>query len=409
MNYKKFYPTAVVLYISYFIHGIGISILSQYKEEFASAWGAGMTGAGVDVSMVITVIAAMGIGSLISLPISGPVSDKYGRKISALIGIACYMIFFFGIVFAPNMYAAYACAIFAGIANSFLDTGVIPACLEILVKSGGLATMLTKLGISLGQLLLPTMIIFVAARNLPYTTLFYVMGAAILIDGILIAKMPFPPMNGEVEAAENKPAKKEKMKFTPTSIALVCIGFTSTATFQLWLNCNQELGKLYGVKSPAGLQTYYSAGTIIAILVTAVLVKKLIKPVRFLLLYPSIALTALVLVYLIQTPVICYIGAFVIGYAGAGGVLQLATAVANEMYPTNKGKITSVIMIFKSIENYTVITFAGYLTRVGGVNAPRYVLLLNIGITAIGIMLAVLVNLKYKPAIPVVEAIEKIA
>ena len=30
INYKKFYPTAVALYFTYFIHGIGASILGQY-------------------------------------------------------------------------------------------------------------------------------------------------------------------------------------------------------------------------------------------------------------------------------------------------------------------------------------------------------------------------------------------
>ena len=40
VNYKKFYPTAIALYFTYFIHGIGASILGQYKQDFASMWGA---------------------------------------------------------------------------------------------------------------------------------------------------------------------------------------------------------------------------------------------------------------------------------------------------------------------------------------------------------------------------------
>ena len=45
----------------------------------------------------------------------------------------------------------------------------------------------------------------------------------------------------------------------------------------------------------------------------------------------------LALVYIIKTPMICYVGAFVIGYAAAGGVLQMATAVVNDLFPKIKG------------------------------------------------------------------------
>ena len=78
VNYKKFYPTAIALYFTYFIHGIGASILGQYKQDFASMWGAKVLEDGTfDVSIVVSVIAALGLGRLISLPFSGP---KYPRQ-----------------------------------------------------------------------------------------------------------------------------------------------------------------------------------------------------------------------------------------------------------------------------------------------------------------------------------------
>lgn len=40
-NSKRGYIiTSLALYFTYFIHGIGASILGQYKPEFAKAWGA---------------------------------------------------------------------------------------------------------------------------------------------------------------------------------------------------------------------------------------------------------------------------------------------------------------------------------------------------------------------------------
>ncbi|EAH3180965.1 MFS transporter, partial [Listeria monocytogenes] len=384
MNAKRFYPTAIALYFTYFIHGIGVSILGQYKQDFAGVWGADKLSDGTfDVSMVIAVIAALGLGRLLTLPISGPFSDKFGRKPSALIGVGLYAVYFIGLAFAPNMYIAYAFAFVGGAANSFLDTAVTPSVLEIFTKNGAIANMFTKFSISIGQFVLPFAIGMVAAANMSFRTLFVITMALIVIDGLIIAFMPFPPMNNNVGGEKAKP---EKMKFNATSWAIIGIGFTCTSTFQLWLNCNQELGKLYGMADPSKIQSFYSLGTMCAILITAVLVKKFILPVRILILYPAIATLMLLIIYIVQTPTICLIGGFVIGYAAAGGVLQLAVSTANEFFPTNKGKITSIVMISSSLANYIVLNVASYITKAGGIEGPKYVLLFNVAITVIGIL-----------------------
>lgn len=394
MNAKRFYPTAIALYFTYFIHGIGVSILGQYKQDFAGVWGADKLSDGTfDVSMVIAVIAALGLGRLLTLPISGPFSDKFGRKPSALIGVALYAVYFIGLAFAPNMYIAYAFAFVGGAANSFLDTAVTPSVLEIFTKNGAIANMFTKFSISIGQFVLPFAIGMVVAANMSFRTLFVITMVLIVIDGLIIAFMPFPPMNNNVGGEKAKP---EKMKFNATSWAIIGIGFTCTSTFQLWLNCNQELGKLYGMADPSKIQSFYSLGTMCAILITAVLVKKFILPVRILILYPAIATLMLLIIYIVQTPTICLIGGFVIGYAAAGGVLQLAVSTANEFFPTNKGKITSIVMISSSLANYIVLNVASYITKAGGIEGPKYVLLFNVAITVIGILLAIFVNMRYK-------------
>ncbi|MFT8350834.1 MFS transporter [Clostridium saccharoperbutylacetonicum] len=396
MNAKKYYPTALALYFTYFVHGIGVSILGQYKQNFAGAWGADKLSNGTfDVSMVLAVIAALGLGRLITLPFSGPISDRFGRKISGLIGVVLYVAYFIGIAIAPNMYVAYAFALLGGAANSFLDTCVTPSCLEIFVNSGDVANMFTKFSISIGQFLLPFVIGFIAASNMSYTTIFFVTGIALAIDGILIAIAPFPPRNGNVDSKKDTPVKSEKMKFTATSIAVICIGFTCTSTFQLWLNCNQELGKLYGLANPSQIQTYYALGSMVAVLVTAVLVKKFIRPVRVLVLYPAISAIMLMIIYFVQTPGICLVGGFVIGYSAAGGVLQLAVSTANSIFPTNKGKITSIVMIASSVANYVILNAASYISKSGGVEGPKYVLLFNAIITVVGVVLALYVNRQY--------------
>ncbi len=387
MNNKRFYPTALALYFTYFIHGIGVSILAQYKPELSGKWGVG-------IGDIVGVSAMLGLGRLISLPIAGPMSDKFGRRINGIIGLLFYVAYFIGIITAPSIQIATLWAVAGGIANSFLDTCVTPSCLEIFKENGSVANMFTKFSISIGQLVLPLAVGFIAGTQMSYTTIFYVAAVMIIIDGILIMFLPFPELNADA-VTDGQPAKKEKMKFTPASIAAITIGFTSTMTFMLWLNCNQEVGRLYGVENVSSIQMYYAMGTMLAIIVTAKLVSSFVKPIQILMIYPSISIVTLLLIYMIQSPVMVVIGSFIIGYAAAGGVLQLAVATANSMYPKNKGTITSIVMMTSSVGNIFILKLAGYLTNLGDMG-PKYVLLLNVVITALGVALAIYLNAAMK-------------
>ena len=382
---KKYLPSALILYLNYFIHGIGCSILSQQvvKELLAEQWGIG------DVMAVTSVAAALGLGRLISLPFAGPLSDKLGRRISVLIGVASYAIFFVGIAFSPNMAVAYVAAVLGGIANSFLDTATYPAVAEIMYKYTGIATMGIKFFISIAQLLMPFFLGMVAGSAISYLMLPLVAAVVIVILGVLAIFAPLP--------AASESGKKESLieniknaHFSVESVALILIGFTSTATFQLWLNCAQTFGKeIAGIPSETVsiMQTYYSAGTMVALIVTSFLITKF-KQVRFLVIYPAISVIMLALVYMIKSPTICYVGAFVIGYAAAGGVLQMATATVNDLFPKIKGTITSLVMIASSLCNYTILSAAAKMTATN-------VIVMNIVITVIGVLLAVFVNVRY--------------
>ena len=165
--------------------------------------------------------------------------------------------------------------------------------------------------------------------------------------------MPFPERGAKT--AEKKKEKK-KLQLSSGAIAAILIGFTSSSTFMLWLNCNKELGVSYGMSATAagGIQSFYSLGTFAAILLTSVLIKKGLKETSVLVIYPAISVVTLLLVYFIQVPVMCYIAGFLLGYAAAGGVLQLAVSTTATFFPENKGTATSAVMIASSVANYTI-------------------------------------------------------
>ena len=360
--------------------------------------------------MAITAIsAALGLGRLIALPFAGPLSDKLGRRISTAIGSGSYAIYLIGLALAFNAgtnggyQIAYICAIVGGIANSFLDTGIYPAVSEIIYKAPGVATMGIKFFISVSQMLLPFVLGVTVAYNsnrsnlLQHTVLCHVES---LIFVLLVLVMIFPLPDTDQKAAGKKEGLIDSLKhthFSVESIAMILIGFTCTGTFQLWLNCAQNFAKEnVGWADPSIMQTYYSAGTMLALVVTALLTRK-IKDVRFILGYPVICLVTMIAVLVGKSQTLMIAGAFLIGWAGAGGLLQIATSVCNMLFPKIKGTVTALVMIASSLCNYTILTAASKMQ-------PSQVMVMNIVLTAVGVLLGLFVNLRYTKMVEQAQA-----
>ena len=78
-------------------------------------------------------------------------------------------------------------------------------------------------------------------------------------------------------------------------------------------------------------------------------------------------------------------------------LLDSVTALlANEMFPKKRGVITSVVMIASSVANYLVVSVAGVLTRIGGIESSQLVLLFNMAVMLNGILLALYLNVSLK-------------
>ena len=176
------------------------------------------------------------------------------------------------------------------------------------------------------------------------------------------------------------------------------MGFTTTATFQIWVNCNQEFGRYVGLDNPAVIQSYYSIGVIIAVLINAAISDKFVKAVRLLFLYPAIALAMLIILLFVHVPMIAIVGGFILGFSAAGGILQLVVSVVSDLFPTLKGTIVSAVMVMSSVGTWVGVSAAGSVATMGGVNGPEYVILFNAAITGLSVLLAGFVNFSKKKA-----------
>ena len=374
---KSLYPTAFVLYLSFFVHGFGAAILSQ----------------NTDAAGVLYVISALGIGRLITYPFSGAISDKFGRRLTVIIGCLVYIGFFGGILLAPNTTVAFFVAILAGVANGFLDSGVLPAVMEILVQSSGLASILSKLCIAIAQYILPVMVTFWASNGLWFGWTFVICIVLLVVISLLLTKLPFATV-GEAKAETAADVVQVKSNFWIEGVALIIMGYTATATFQVFLNINKDYGMTFlnMTEAAAGkIGSNYALGSIFAVLLNVVLVKW-IKPVRMIVVYPALSLATLLWMYFVPSPIVAQIGGFLIGATCAGGVLQFLVSVMSDLFPASKAKAVSMIMIAGALCAFSITAIAGTVTSKFGV---QYTLLVSAVLAVVSIIASIVVNIRY--------------
>lgn len=392
---NKYMPTALSLYINYFIHGIGVIILAQNMAALANQWGTNDGG-------VAVVISSLGIGRLIVLLVSGWLSDKFGRKPFVILGVITYLIFFAGILLSKSITVAYIFGILAGIANSFLDSGTYPALMEMFPKSKGTANVIIKAFISAGQFALPLFVSFLVANQVWYGWSFVICIVVMALNLLFISmggKFPKANADAEVETAEaNSDAADEEEVESPGNLWLdgtlfILYGYISQATFYLvsqWLSqYGQQVAGMSDVSSRA-LISYYSVGSIVCVLVTAVLADKAVKEIQFLGVYTCLSFLSLLLMYLFPTAVMCSIMSFVVGFSAAGGVMQLGLTVMSSFFPKGKGTITGAFYTAGSIASFTIPLITGAMSK----NLAN-VILFDVFIALIGFILAVCITVRY--------------
>lgn len=386
---NKYMPTALAMYINYFIHGMGAIILAQNIDFLMEQFNTNKAG-------VSYVISALGLGRLIVLFVSGVLSDKYGRKPFVLLGMGTYVLFMGGILISTNVTIAFFFALLAGMANSFMDAGTYPALTECFPKASGSANVAIKAFISAGQFILPWIISFLIANNLYFGWSFIFCIVVFVINGLFIFKLKFPEFKvvEKTETAKEKVKSDDKANFWIEGICLILIGFTATATFQIIANWLPSFAReVAGVEQTVSLKliSIYSTGSIVSVFVTSILVAKWIKQVRFTFIYPLISLIMLTVLWMFPSTITCIVAAFVIGFSAAGGVLQLALTSMSELFPSSKGKITGIVFTSSSLASTVVPSITGILADMN----LSHVILFDIGVTALGVVLALIVNIRY--------------
>ncbi|WP_338207746.1 MFS transporter [Lactiplantibacillus paraxiangfangensis] len=377
--------TTICLYLDYLVHGMAIVILAQNMTVLGSQWH--VNDAGVSL-----VISSLGIGRLLVLYLAGTFSDRWGRKFFVQLGILTYTLFFVGIIISPNIITAYFFGILAGMANSFLDSGTYPALMELYPNRQATANIMIKAFASIGELLLPILVAGLDHFSLWYGWAFILCVVLMVFNFIFLRKRTFPELS--TKPAEKKTATGGKTKMTAKKmilgVVLTIFGYISMSTFYLvsqWLTKYGSDVIHLDLVHARMLVSIYSVGSILGVVVTALLVERFIKPVWFMLADTCVSLVALLTLTMVPSWGVALVSSFVIGCSAAGGVMQLGLTIMSNVFPRAKGRITGIYYTASGLSSFTIPVFTAWISAIG----IRQIMWFDVGIAVVGVICSLIV------------------
>ncbi|KRM06515.1 transport protein [Liquorilactobacillus ghanensis DSM 18630] len=374
------------LYLNYFVHGIGLIILAQNMQALGKLWQE-------PLATVSYVISGVGIGRLIAYLILGSLADRYGRKNFIYFGMLCYLLFFGGILIAPNIQFAYGLAILAGVANSALDAGTYPTFVE-LGGSNGASNILIKAFMSLGEFILPLLVALLENHHLWFGWTFILAAVILLLNFGILRPVKFPIKNKAVAGKRQFFGHLPAWRRWLVAGCLTCYGYTSMALMILytqWISLFALKTLHFSNWQAHFLLSLYSIGSISGVIILFWLLSRQISESKLLLILNGLSLISLLLISWSTQLFITAAASLIFGMTAAGGIMQTGLNLFLKLFPERKGLITGIFFTGGSLASFSIPLITGWLSKISVAAALRFDILIGIcGLILVIIIKAVL-------------------
>jgi MFS family permease len=384
------------LFLSFLGHGMGGMIISQNRGALESQWA--------DPAFFGTVMSMVGWGRLTTFFIAGKLSDVLGRKFFIVLGSFVYIVGLVGMAYTTTLGAASIFAFMFGAANSFLDVGIYPALIEAYPSEAKKVNTALVIFLRIAQLILPLIMLGVfsaTGMGINFRISFFMVAAIFALNLILVLIAKFPDHKATLVKQKEEPVtsptdSKDGIAslFTIEGIAFIVYGFISMGTFMIIQQFSNRFGEA-ALSMDADIAnfipTFFAVGSIIGVII-AIIAQSKFKAVDVMVALTATSLVATLLVRFVPSVSTLIIGTVLIGFAAAGGVLQMGITLMTEMIPMGKGVVSGIFLSMGSIASIVVPMVVSAIEAQNHLN----VMLFNAGLAAVGLLCAIVINIRFK-------------
>lgn len=380
------------LFTNYLVHGFGMIILTQNLVTLAQHWQA-------TLPVASFILSGIGIGRLLAYLIMGFISDRFGRKTTLLIGMITYLIFFVATPLNQSLALAYSLAILAGVANSALDSATYPLLTEI-NQNGTSNSVFLKAFISIGEFILPMLVLFLTEQKLWFGLSFLVPAGILLVNLVNILTINVQAAKKTAAVTETSGLQLGFAKKSALTAGLFIYGYTSMAVmiwFTQWITIFAKKIN-FTAAMVHFLLSLYSLGSISGVIIVVILLQRLTIKKELFLTLNAISFLSITTITLSTNETLSAVAAFLFGLSAAGGLMQIALNTLLSIYPKHKGMLTGLFFIFGSLASFSVPIMTGLIVK----NQHLNLMAGDILVALVGLVVALMmywVLPKEKPAI----------
>lgn len=361
---KKFkYPGAItVSYGEMFIEGsvasIKIALMSVYAVKFGKNLG--------DISILLTLSS---VGILLSLFLSGMISDKTGRRAPIFLGNLLFTVFLFAFPLTDNFNVALVLWFIVGIAHGLTDTPSMSLLFDALAGNTGPAMSFVQVFFASGGIMASLMASAIIRYDLDYKIAFFAILVINLIIMTVIIKSRFPHTARVQSAASVRPYiyKREPSIMREGVLLLLCTLLFSfySGIFSTWLPTYMETVKGFTSASAVAMLSVNQGGAMIGALCFAIVLRKIHTTV-LMALNPLAAVVLFALLLLSSQHWLLYGIVLFIGFF-MGLFFSLAINMGGELFFEHAGTATGAVGTTTMIGSTVMVFLTGRLIESVGI------------------------------------------
>ena len=112
--------------------------------------------------------------------------------------------------------------------------------------------------------------------------------------------------------------------------------------------------------------SYYSIGALVSVLSLSTLLKKVIRPVTVIVIYPIITFIAIITILTVKIPAVAVATVFFIGFSTAS-IFQLAITIMTELFWQKEGTVTGIVATAGGLAAIVMPLLTGLLSETGNI------------------------------------------
>lgn len=335
---------------------------------------------GVSEADISVMIALRGFGCMISLPFSGMLSDKLGRRSMILLGAALSLVFFAGMALTPSYMLGLALCFLAGIGHGLMEPSAVALLFDIFPDAGP-AMSFSQMFFGGGSALTSFLAALLVQWGLSWKYLFWGYAVLCLLMLALARAFHAPPMVGGKQTRPPAITYTTQPQFKKEGVLLSAAIFVNSCGCTLlftWIATYAQQVKGFAQGVSMQMLTGYQTGAVLSALLFAWVLTR-VHTTKLMVFNPLVSIALLGAAMLTPSLPVFSVLIFLCGLL-LGVTFSLVVTTGGALFSQRSGTASGMLGMANMMGNALITLVSGQALRFTGVGTLMVASMVMLGL-----------------------------